>query len=152
MSAITIETLIPTGIWAVDSAHSQVGFAVKHMGITTARGTFDRFEGSLEVDGDLAGAAITSTIETASVNTSEEQRDAHLRSADFFDAETFPQLRFESTSIRPVDDETLAVTGELTMQLTTGNARERDGRDGPLPGPVPPARRQDRAPTKEPRR
>lgn len=119
MSSIATETLIPAGTWTIDPAHSQVGFAVKHMGIATVRGTFDRFDGSLEVSEDLTSARITSTIETASINTNEEQRDAHLRSADFFDAAACPQLRFESASIRPVDDGAFAVAGTLTMHGVT---------------------------------
>lgn len=115
----TATTLIPAGTWAVDPAHSRVGFAVKHLGIATVRGTFDRFDGSLATDGDIADATITATIEAASVNTREEQRDAHLRSADFFDAEVHPQLTFRSTAIRAIDDEAFSVTGDLSMHGVT---------------------------------
>ena len=108
-------TQIPAGTWTVDAAHSVVGFSVKHMGIATVRGTFDAFEGALVVDGDLASARIEATIEAASIDTREEQRDAHLRSADFLDAENHPTLAYRSTGVRVVDAETFVVSGELTM-------------------------------------
>src|SRR5258705_2161127 len=101
MTAIT-ETLIPTGTWTVDPAHSQVEFAVKHMGIATVRGNFGTFEGKLEIGPD--GAHASGTVETASINTDEPQRDAHLRSPDFFDAETNPQITFVSKCITALDD------------------------------------------------
>ncbi len=119
MSAIASATPIPAGTWTVDPAHSRVGFAVKHLGIATVRGQFDRFEGTLAVGDDLSGSTISASIDTASINTSEEQRDAHLRSPDFFDAEAHPKLVFESTAIAPVDDETFRVAGELTMHGVT---------------------------------
>lgn len=111
----TAAVSIPTGTWTIDPSHSVVGFAVKHMGIATVRGTFDAFAGSLTVDGPLSGARFAATIDAGSINTREEQRDAHLRSADFFDAENHPELRFASTAVRVVDEETLVVSGDLTM-------------------------------------
>jgi polyisoprenoid-binding protein YceI len=118
MSATT-QTLIPTGTWTADSAHTTVGFSVKHLGISNVHGTFDEFEGSLQLDGsDLSTAKIVGTIKTASVNTGEPQRDDHLRSADFFDVEQYPELRFESTSIEAKDDE-LTITGNLTIHGVT---------------------------------
>ena len=112
MTAIT-ETLIPTGTWSVDPAHSRVEFAVKHMGIATVRGNFGTFEGKLEIGPE--GAHASGTVETASINTDEPQRDAHLRSPDFFDAERFPQLSFEAGDISRSGDE-LAIAGELTLK------------------------------------
>src|ERR671935_917752 len=90
-------TAIPTGTWSVDPAHSKVGFAVKHMGIATVRGEFTEFEGTLEIAEDLSSAKAYGTVSAGSVDTNEPQRDAHLRSPDFFDAEQYPELRFEST-------------------------------------------------------
>ena len=112
-------TVVPTGTWAVDRAHSKVGFAVKHMGIATVRGEFTDFEGTLEVGASLADAKIRGTVKSASVDTNEEQRDAHLRSADFFNAETHPELVFESTRIEAIDDETFRITGNLTLNGVT---------------------------------
>ena len=114
-----VTTLIPAGTWNIDPAHSRVGFAVKHLGIATVRGYFGAFEGSLATDGDIAGATITATVDAASIDTNEEQRDAHLRSADFFDAEAHPQLTFRSTAIRAADDDEFTVAGELTMRGVT---------------------------------
>jgi polyisoprenoid-binding protein YceI len=113
----TTSTQIPTGTWTVDPAHSTVGFAVKHMGIATVRGKFEQFEGGLEVTEN--GVVARGTVQVASVNTNEEQRDAHLRSADFFNAEANPEISFASTAIETVDDETFEITGDLTINGVT---------------------------------
>lgn len=112
-------TLAPTGTWVVDAGHSKVGFAVKHMGIATVRGEFTEFEGTLEIGDDLSSAKARGTVKAASVDTNESQRDEHLRSADFFNAEVHPNLEFESTAIEPIDDETFRITGDLTMNGVT---------------------------------
>jgi len=112
-------TLIPTGTWAADGAHSTFGFSVKHLGIATVRGSFGEFEGSLEIGEDLAGARITGSAKAASIDTAEPQRDAHLQSADFFDAETYPELTFESTSVRAIDGEAFEIVGDLSMHGVT---------------------------------
>jgi polyisoprenoid-binding protein YceI len=109
-------TVVPTGTWAVDPAHSKVGFAVKHMGIATVRGVFGEFSGSLEVGDEIKASG---SVKTASVDTNEAQRDDHLRSADFFDAAAHPELTFASKSIEAVDDETFTITGELTLHGVT---------------------------------
>ena len=109
-------TAVPTGTWSVDPAHSKVGFAVKHMGIATVRGVFRDFSGTLEI-GDAV--TVSGTVQVASVDTNEPQRDEHLRSADFFGAEANPELSFASTRIEHVDDETFTVTGDLTMNGVT---------------------------------
>jgi polyisoprenoid-binding protein YceI len=112
-------TLIPTGTWTVDPAHSKVGFGVKHMGIATVRGEFTDFEGSLEIGEDLSSAKVYGTVKAQSVDTNEPQRDDHLRSPDFFDAAQFPEIRFESTSIEALDDEEFRITGQLTIHGVT---------------------------------
>ena len=116
---MTTATLVPAGTWNVDPAHSKVGFAVKHMGIANVRGEFAEFEGTLEVGTDLDSAKARGTVKVASVDTSEDQRDAHLRSPDFFDAESHPYLTFESRKIEQVDDDTFKVTGDLTLHGVT---------------------------------
>jgi polyisoprenoid-binding protein YceI len=108
---------LPTGTWKVDPVHSSVEFQVKHLGIATVKGQFTEFEGTLEVGED--GARATGSVEVASVNTREPQRDAHLRSADFFDVEQFSQITFQSTEITPLDDDEFKVIGELSIHGVT---------------------------------
>src|SRR3954468_12981631 len=114
---ITLAPAVPVGIWTVDPSHSKVGFAVKHMGIATVRGEFKDFEGVLEISDDLSTAKARGTVRAASVDTNEPQRDAHL--PDFFHAEPFPEVAFESTSIEAVDDETFRISGSLTLHGVT---------------------------------
>ena len=112
-------SLIPTGAWAVDPAHSSVEFAVKHMGIANVRGKFTEFQGTLGVGENLASSDARGTVAVASITTEDEQRDAHLRSADFFNVEEFPEITFESTRIEAIDDESSHVVGNLTMHGVT---------------------------------
>jgi len=116
--SITTRTALPTGTWTVDPGHSNVEFAVKHLGIATVRGAFKEFEGSFEVNDD-GSARARGTVKAASVDTNEDARDAHLRSEDWFHAEVHPELAFESTEIRPLDEDTLEIHGELTMRGVT---------------------------------
>lgn len=110
---------IPTGTWSVDAAHSKAGFAVKHMGVATVRGDFREFEGTLELGDEGTPARVFGTVQAASVDTGQPQRDEHLRSADFFDAAEYPELRFESTRIEPVDEDRFKIRGELTIHGVT---------------------------------
>jgi polyisoprenoid-binding protein YceI len=115
----TTPAAIPTGTWKVDPVHSKVGFAVKHMGVATVRGEFREFEGTFEVGEDLASSRAYGTVKAVSVNTNQEQRDEHLRSADFFTTEVHPELRFESKRIEAIDEETLRVVGDLSINGVT---------------------------------
>jgi polyisoprenoid-binding protein YceI len=119
MNSTATATLIPTGTWAVDPAHSAAGFSVKHLGIATVRGRFEEFEGTLEIGDDISAARAYGTAQVNSINTDEPARDEHLRSADFFGAEANPELRFESTAIRPLDEDTFEIDGALTMNGVT---------------------------------
>ncbi len=122
MSVITSNiTSIPTGTWNVDPAHSKVGFAVKHMGIATVRGEFAEFEGALEIGEDLASATVHGTVSAASVSTSETQRDEHLRSPDFFDTAAYPEIRFQSTTIEPLNEDEFQIIGRLTIHGITND-------------------------------
>ncbi len=110
-------TPLPTGLWKVDPVHSSVEFHVKHLGIATVKGQFKEFEGTLEIGPD--GARAFGTVKVGSVDTREPARDEHLRSADFFEAETFPQIAFQSTGIRAVDDEEFEIDADLTIHGVT---------------------------------
>jgi polyisoprenoid-binding protein YceI len=112
-------TLAPTGTWTVDPTHSRVGFAVKHLGIATVRGTFTEFAGTLEIGDDFTSAKAYGTVKAASVTTNESGRDDHLRTADFFDVETYPEITFESTSIEAIDEDSLKIIGNLTIKDVT---------------------------------
>ena len=120
----TIETtaaagqVLTPGTWNVDPSHSSVEFQVKHMGLATVKGFFAEFQGALTVadDGTISAEG---TVDTASVNTRNGQRDEHLRSPDFFDVETYPELSFRSTAFEAIDEETYRVTGDLTIRGVT---------------------------------
>jgi polyisoprenoid-binding protein YceI len=116
--SVTTRTVLPTGTWTVDPAHSNVEFSAKHLGIATVRGAFNEFEGTFEV-GEDGSAKARGTVEVVSIDTNEDQRDTHLRSEDFFHAEVHPQLSFESTEIRAVDEDAFLIHGDLTMRGVT---------------------------------
>ena len=116
-AAATTDT---TTTWALDASHTNVGFAVKHMMISTVRGNFSEVTATVEIDGDdYSTAQISAEIDAASITTRNEQRDTHLRSADFFDVENEPKLTFTSTKVDVVSKEELRVTGDLTIRGTT---------------------------------
>jgi polyisoprenoid-binding protein YceI len=117
--ATTQITAIPTGTWTVDPAHSSVEFRVKHLGISTVKGYFRDFEGRLEIPDDVSQARVTGTIKAASIDTGEPKRDDHLRSPDFFGADEYPELTFESTRIDVIDENEFHVTGNLTLHGVT---------------------------------
>ena len=105
--------------YAIDPSHTNAEFVVRHMMIAKVRGRFAALAGTIEVpEGSDVPTSIQATIELESLTTSEAQRDAHLKSPDFFDAATHPQIHFRSTSIKPDGDE-LAVAGDLTIRGTT---------------------------------
>lgn len=109
-----------TATWTVDQAHSVVGFSVRHMMVTKVSGQFERFSGTISFDpANVTAATVEVEIETASITTRSADRDAHLRSADFFDAETYPTITFKSTSVEPGKGERFHVHGDLTMHGVT---------------------------------
>jgi len=111
-----------TSTWNIDPVHSVAEFKVKHMMISNVKGQFTRVKGVLALDEtDLTNSRVEASIEAASINTREDQRDAHLKSADFFDVDKFPTLSFQSTRVSRVADGELAVTGELTIHGVTRN-------------------------------
>ena len=137
MGAVATEqSVIPAGKWLVDPVHSSVTFQVEDTSETfsTISGRFTDFEGTLEAGADLSSTRVHGVIRAASIATDQEQRDAHLRSGDFFDADTFPEIRFESKAIDVVGDETVAVRGELSIkdlpQEVVLTARVQSGQSG----------------------
>jgi polyisoprenoid-binding protein YceI len=106
------------GTWDIDTSHSDVSFTVRHMMVSKVRGRFGAFSGEIVTGESLADSAVTATIDATSIDTNNEQRDGHIRSADFFDVENHPQWTFRSTGVR-VDGEDLAVDGELTLKGVT---------------------------------
>jgi len=113
MSTISA-TLVPTGTWTVDPSHSSINFSVRHLGIAKVRGSFAEFSGSLTSDGSTFSG--TGAIAAASVDTGDAQRDEHLRSADFFNAETHPTIVF---AVAGAGAATGSVRGELTINGVT---------------------------------
>jgi polyisoprenoid-binding protein YceI len=116
-------SLIPAGTWNIDASHSSIEFRVKHMGIATVKGQFRDFSGALIVGDTPDATSATGTVDAASIDTRETDRDAHLRSPDFFDAEHHPHVTFTSTAFRPVDDETFEIDGDLTIRGITKPVR-----------------------------
>ena len=116
-AATATGTPLPTGTWKVDPVHSSVEFHVKHLGIATVKGVFGDFEGTLDVGPE--GVSAYGTVKVASVDTREPQRDGHLRSPDFFDAEQYPEITFKSTAVRPIDDEEFEIEGDFTIHGVT---------------------------------
>ena len=106
--------------WAIDPAHSNVEFSVRHLMITTVKGRFTEVEGTVVLDeADPAASTAAITVNVASIDTREPQRDAHLRSADFFDADTHPTLTFRSSAVRDVTPDGFTLLGALTIHGVT---------------------------------
>ena len=116
----TLESPRAASVWKIDADHSEVGFAVKHLMVATVKGTFRRFSGQVMLDeNDLGKSIVEVEIDVTSVDTRQDQRDAHLRSPDFFDASNFPAMTFRSTKIDQLRHGYLRVIGDLTIRGTT---------------------------------
>ncbi|HZL81731.1 MAG TPA: YceI family protein, partial [Demequina sp.] len=109
---------IPAGTYVIDQSHSEVGFNARHAGIAKVRGQFTEYEGALVVGEDLADSSVTVTIQTASIDTNNEGRDGHLRSADFFDVDSNPTMTFTSTALNGTGED-FTVAGDLTLNGIT---------------------------------
>jgi len=119
MSSTTVQ--IPgyvAGTWAIDPVHSEVSFTVRHMMVSKVRGRFDTFEGSIVTAEDPLASVVTASVDLSSINTGQEQRDAHIRSADFFEVEKYSHMTFVSTGIR-VDGDDFLLDGDLTLKGVT---------------------------------
>lgn len=106
--------------WVLDPTHSEIGFKIKHLMITNVSGNFNKFEVKAETKGDdFSNANVSADIEVESINTNNAQRDAHLKAADFFEAEKHPLISFRSTGIKKLDEDTYTLAGDLTIKETT---------------------------------
>jgi polyisoprenoid-binding protein YceI len=116
----TTETIpgYAVGTWNIDPVHSEVGFSVRHMMVSKVRGRFGKFEGQIVTAENPLDSTVTATIDLSSIDTNDEGRDGHLRSADIFNVETHPHMTFTSTSIAPAGDG-FAVEGDLTLHGVT---------------------------------
>ena len=109
-----------TGTWSIDPTHSRVGFSSRHAMVTKVRGAFNDVSGTAQLDAeDMSRSQVRVVLQVASVDTRSPQRDAHLRSADFFDAQQHPTIEFDSTAVDEVDENQFVVTGELTIRGVT---------------------------------
>ena len=109
-----------TSQWNIDPVHSGINFSIRHMVVSKVRGRFGTYTGTLELDdADLTRSFVEATIDAASIDTGTAQRDVHLRSADFFDVERYPELRFRSTRIEQVEPSRYRVAGDLTIRDVT---------------------------------
>lgn len=119
-STTNAEQAVTKSIWALDTAHTSVQFSAKHMMISTVRGHFGEVTGELQLDEkDFTKSALDVKIDLAGLTTRDEKRDAHLRSGDFFDVETYPTATFKSTRIEKTGTDTYKVTGDLTIRDIT---------------------------------
>lgn len=113
-------TTVDVPTYTVDEAHSSVGFRVRHLGITNVHGQFGEFDSYVHVDpDDLSTLEASAEIRVASIDTGVEKRDGHLKSGDFFDAETYPTMTFRSTEVRNVEGNRFDLVGDLTIRGTT---------------------------------
>jgi polyisoprenoid-binding protein YceI len=117
---MTTATLPEVSTWQLDASHSSIGFSVKHLMIATVKGSFGKYDVSFAgSENDLSKAKVTAKIDAASINTGNDQRDGHLRSADFFDAEKFPEITFTGKKIVGDAFGDFKIVGDLTMHGVT---------------------------------
>ena len=109
-----------TGEYTIDPSHTRLGFVARHAMVTKVRGSFNDFEGTLQIDGaNPANSSGQVTIQAKSIDTRNADRDAHLRSNDFFAMDEYPEITFVSTAVDPIDTDTYRVTGDLTIRGVT---------------------------------
>ena len=119
MTTVTVPATL-TGSYAIDPTHSRIGFVARHAMVTKVRGSFNEFEGSGYFDAENpAGSRLALTIQAASIDTRNADRDGHLKSNDFFDMENHPEITFASTAVEQLDPENYRVTGDLTIKGVT---------------------------------
>lgn len=132
-AAVTAHT-VDAATYSIDPAHTNVGFRIRHMGVAFVEGEFDTFEGTIAYDpADVAATRAEVTVQTASIDTDVQQRDDHLRSADFFEVETYPTMTFVSTGVQPTGQHTFRLIGDLTIKGTTKEVVLDVEAAGPIP-------------------
>jgi len=137
MSSTDLRTAIPgyvAGDWTIDTVHTHIGFVIKHMMVSKVRGHFTRFDGQITTSADPLEGAVTVTIDVDSIDTNNDMRDDHIRSADFFDAANHPTITFASTGVR-AEGERFLIDGDLTIrgisrQVTLRTETPEFGGDG----------------------
>jgi polyisoprenoid-binding protein YceI len=119
-STATIDLATLSGDYTIDTAHSRLGFVARHAMVTKVRGLFKDFDGQIHIDGeDPTRSSADITIQVASIDSQQADRDAHLRGADFFDVERYPTITFKSTKAEVLDEQTYRLTGDLTIRDAT---------------------------------
>jgi polyisoprenoid-binding protein YceI len=129
-----MSTLPAPGTYSIDTGHSYVGFAVKHFGLSKVKGEFQKFDGTIEVADPATASSVEVTIDADSFSSRDDQRDGHVRSADFLDVETYPTLTFRSTGVRQEGDDWV-VTGDLTIHGQTRNVELATEFEGAIDDP-----------------
>ncbi len=120
MNTTEAPTIDLKGQWAIDNSHSNLQFTVTHLVISQVNGHFGSYDGTIENEGeDLSSAKINFNIDSGSINTGIEMRDNHLKSDDFFNAETYPQIKFSSTNIEKTGEHSYDINGEMTIRDVT---------------------------------
>lgn len=123
--------------YEIDKAHTTLGFTAKHLAVSTVRGQFNKFEGTFEgPEDDVTKTTGDLKVDVASVDTRQEMRDNHLRSADFFEAEKYPYITFKLTQVEPLDSETFRVHGDLTIKDVTKPIVLNATLEGRVPDPM----------------
>ncbi len=112
-------TVPEPGVFAVDTSHSELTFSVRHMMVSKVRGRFGQVSGSITIADALEDSSVEVTIGVGSIDTGAPDRDGHLTSADFFDAETYPEITFRSTGVRDIDGDEFTLEGDLTVRDVT---------------------------------
>ena len=121
LTSAATETTVPgyeAGTWNIDPIHSEVGFSVRHMMVSKVRGRFTSFSGQIVTADDPTQSSVTAEIDLGSINTGQEQRDEHIKSADFFEVETYPTMTYKSTGLR-VEAGEYVLDGDLTLKGVT---------------------------------
>jgi polyisoprenoid-binding protein YceI len=118
--ALVLPVIASAATWTIDPDHSNVGFKVRHLMVSNVKGSFDKYTGTIDInDKDITKSKVEVSIDTSSINTNQQKRDEHLRSADFFDVAKFPTMTFVSKKVAKAGKDKLKVTGDLTLHGVT---------------------------------